>query len=98
MQRISRLAVPITIVALVFLVYACATNLPRGVESNPAALAQRAPERSFEHRTDAHAKDMLKDGKQIFRYDTFGSEDFWAASCVCTTRSPAPRTAVSGRG
>ena len=77
MQRISRLAVPITIVTLVFLVYACATNLPRGVESNPAALAQRAPERSFEHRTDAHAKDMLKDGKQIFRYDTFGSEDFW---------------------
>jgi hypothetical protein len=24
-----------------------------------------------------NSKDMLKEGRKIFRYDTFGSEDFW---------------------
>jgi hypothetical protein len=71
MQRVAGL------VALLIVAYACATNLPRDVQSNPAGLAQQAPERSFEHRIEAHAKDLLKEGKRIFRYDSFGSEDFW---------------------
>jgi hypothetical protein len=75
MQRIS--GWPVIIVLVVGLGYACARNLPGGVDTNPAALAQQAPERSFEHRIEAHAKDMLKEGKHTFRYDTFGSEDFW---------------------
>lgn len=74
MQRISGLTILLVVTALTC---ACARNHLRDVESNPAVLAQQAPERSFENRVDAHAKDMLKDGKQIFRYDTFGSEDFW---------------------
>jgi hypothetical protein len=66
-----------TLAVLLVLIYACSTSLPRGVETNPAASTQRVPERSFDDRVDDHAKDMLKDGKRIFRYDTFGSEDFW---------------------
>jgi hypothetical protein len=54
----------------------CRTT-PSGVETNPAAVAQAAPERSFEGRIDENAKEMLKEGRKIFRYDTFGSEDFW---------------------
>jgi hypothetical protein len=57
--------------------YACATNQPRGVDTNPAALAARAPHESFEKKIEHNAKDLFEDGKRIFRYDTFGSEDFW---------------------
>jgi mono/diheme cytochrome c family protein len=56
--------------------FACSTK-PMGVETNPAAQAQRAPGRSFDDQIDDHSKDMLKEGRKIFRYDTFGSEDFW---------------------
>jgi len=39
--------------------------------------AQRAPSRSFDDQIEDNAKDMVKEGRRIFRYDTFGSEDFW---------------------
>jgi hypothetical protein len=34
--------------------------------------------RPFETAVDAYAKTLLTDGKRIFRFDTFGSEDFWS--------------------
>src|SRR5919109_499454 len=57
-------------------VFACTTK-PIGVDTNPAVQAQRAPGRSFDDRIEDHAKEMLKEGRRIFRYDTFGSEEFW---------------------
>jgi hypothetical protein len=33
--------------------------------------------RSFEAETDEHARTMLREGRRVFRHDTFGSEDFW---------------------
>jgi hypothetical protein len=33
--------------------------------------------KSFDDASGSHSKQLLKDGKQIFRFDTFGSEDFW---------------------
>ena len=77
MQRISRPAMLVTLAVVVLLAYACARNLPHGVDTNPAGLAQAVPEGSFEGRIEAHAKEMLREGKHIFRFDTFGSEDFW---------------------
>ena len=59
-----------------FAAFACTTK-PIGVETNPAVQAQRAPSRSFDDQIEDHAKDMVKEGRRIFRYDTFGSEDFW---------------------
>src|SRR5215469_5454097 len=32
---------------------------------------------AFDQAATKNAMQMLKEGKQIFRYDTFGSEDFW---------------------
>ena len=29
--------------------------------------------------TDDHASDMIKEGRETFRYDTFGSEQFWGS-------------------
>jgi hypothetical protein len=92
MQRPSRLLTGSLLLLPPLLAYACASKLPRDVESNPAALAQQAPHRSFDHRIEANAKDMLKEGKQIFRYDTFGSEDFWGGKLRLQKPSRAPGT------
>jgi len=60
MQRASRFAIGALLLILVLLVYACATNLPRGGELNSAALAQQAPERSFEHKIETNAHQFEK--------------------------------------
>jgi hypothetical protein len=59
----------LAVVLFLGIAYACTTT-PKGV-------AQQAPAKSFDDRIDEHSKDMLKEGRNIFRYDTFGSEDFW---------------------
>src|SRR5207237_2710107 len=70
----------LAVVLLLAITYACSTTKPKGVETDPAVRAQRAPVKSFDDRVDDNAKEMLKEGKRIFRYDTFGSEDFWGGS------------------
>lgn len=67
----------VIVLILLTLAYACTTTQPKGVETDPAVRAQKAPQKSFDDRVDDNAKEMLKEGKRIFRYDTFGSEDFW---------------------
>src|SRR4029450_9812894 len=42
-----------------------------------APLSAQTGGKAFDDEAGNHAKDLLKDGKQIFRYDTFGSEAFW---------------------
>ena len=66
----------LTVVLLVGLGYACTTK-PKGVETDPSVRAQQLPATSFDDRIDKHAKEMFNEGRKIFRYDTFGSEDFW---------------------
>jgi hypothetical protein len=38
---------------------------------------RRHGERHFEKIASEHAETLIKQGREIFRYDTFGSEDFW---------------------
>src|SRR3954469_17375016 len=58
------------------LVYGC-TNLPKDVDTNPAASAEKRDVESFNHEIHENSERMLKEGREIFRYDTFGSEAFW---------------------
>jgi hypothetical protein len=58
------------------LAFAC-MHYPKEAETNPAVKAQQMPSQSFETKTDNNAHDMLKEGRKIFRYETFGSEAFW---------------------
>jgi hypothetical protein len=57
------------------IVIGCA-NLPRDVETNPAAREQAA-QGKFDGEIRQNADRLFKDGRDIFRYDTFGSEAFW---------------------
>jgi hypothetical protein len=47
--------------------------------------AQSGPHRSalldsFDHTVNTNAKQLISDGRQIFRFDTFGDEDFWGGT------------------
>ena len=50
---------------------------PSGVKTDPAVKAQRLPTGEFDDKIEDHAKQMRESGREIFRYDTFGSEAFW---------------------
>jgi hypothetical protein len=73
----NRILSILTLILLLTVVYACTATRPTGVETDPAVRAQKAPVKSFDDRISDNAKQMLDEGKKIFRYDTFGSEDFW---------------------
>jgi hypothetical protein len=49
------------------------SSVPRDVETNAAVRS----EENFDGEIDAYSRDLFKQGRQIFRHDTFGSEDFW---------------------
>ena len=51
----------------------------RSVAAQPGAPggSQPAAQQDFDAQIQANARRMLDDGKRIFRFDTFGSEDFW---------------------
>ena len=70
------------------LIVACATSQehssvsPASVSahanSQDASPAVRdAHSRGYDRKIDDHAHRMIKEGREIFRYDTFGSEEFW---------------------
>jgi hypothetical protein len=47
-----------------------------------AASRRAGPARhaSFDAAIDSHARDLVERGRQIFRFDTFGDEDFWGGA------------------
>jgi hypothetical protein len=46
-------------------------------QSPPRKKTSAAAQHPYDGLIQANAKRMLEEGKQIFRFDTFGSEDFW---------------------
>jgi mono/diheme cytochrome c family protein len=60
------------------LVTACAP-IPKDVKTDTAVEAEK--QRSdFDNRVEDYSKKMLAEGRETFRYDSFGSEDFWGGS------------------
>lgn len=57
----------------------CGTTKAVPESTQPAATTARPAtvEMPFDEQIQINAKRMLEEGKQIFRFDTFGSEDFW---------------------
>ena len=54
-----------------------AAGIPALSQLSSAQVRPAAATASFDASIDQNAARMLKEGRQIFRYDTFGSEDFW---------------------
>src|SRR5262245_9526803 len=60
----------------------CSRPSTKATPEKKVVVSQReSPEKlsteKFEDEIDAHAKKLFAAGRQVFRYDTFGSEDFW---------------------
>ena len=65
----------VPLIALLLLFLACLSG-PRSVKTNPAVEAEKK-EVSHRDEIEDHSEKMLKEGRETFRYDTFGSEEFW---------------------
>jgi mono/diheme cytochrome c family protein len=52
-------------------------NAPRDVDTNPAVSAEKRDVDSWSHDVRENSARLFREGREIFRYDTFGSEDFW---------------------
>ena len=46
-------------------------------------------------RADIGGSALLGQGKQVFRFDTFGDQAFWGDALTCKTRSKEPPTVAS---
>ena len=74
MRAANRNKATITLLGIIFLIPACAHFLTRDVETDTAV--EKAPG-NFSSIIQSNATDLFKQGQEIFRYDTFGSEAFW---------------------
>lgn len=61
---------------LVGISLACLSG-PKTVQTNPAVKAEHKKVESHRDEIEDHSEKMLKEGREIFRYDSFGSEEFW---------------------
>jgi mono/diheme cytochrome c family protein len=52
-------------------------DAPKDVQTNPAVSAEKRDVDSWAQETRENSERMLREGRDIFRYDTFGSEAFW---------------------
>ena len=74
-MRRARSSVVVVAAAAAATVVACLPGI-KGVKSNPAVEAEKTRP-GWEMRTNAHARELFDEGLEVFRYDSFGSEDFW---------------------
>src|SRR3954471_3761839 len=59
------------------LLFAAGCHSPAPSETPQNIAVKQAPEESYQHAIEDHAKKMLERGRDVFRDETFGSEHFW---------------------
>lgn len=52
-------------------------NAPKDVDTNPAVAVEKRDVDSWSHDIHENSERLMREGREIFRYDTFGSEAFW---------------------
>jgi cytochrome c5 len=69
----------IAVVACSFSVAAigCGTATPAPASAQPTTTSRPTTGAAYDEEIQANARRMMEEGKRIFRFDTFGSEDFW---------------------
>ena len=61
---------------LVLLSVSACMDYPSEVKTNPATAVEQK-RADFDGRINENSDRLREEGREIFRYDTFGSEDFW---------------------
>src|SRR5437764_4396381 len=65
------------VITLNLLLFAC-IGRPTYVQTNPAIKNEQHSSGDFADEIEQNSRRMLREGREIFRHDTFGSEDFWS--------------------
>jgi hypothetical protein len=61
----------------VLFVFGSCLSGPKAVQTNPAVESEKRDVQSHRDEIDDFSDSMRKEGREIYRYDTFGSEEFW---------------------
>ena len=73
-------------------------NFPKDVDTNPAVSAEKRDVEPWTHDISENAERMLKEGREIFRSDTFGSEAFWGGQLNLPEGTELPVVVPSSDG
>src|SRR5687767_97823 len=76
-RRLPSAFILITLLAFSIALIASCSTAPKGVQTDPAVRTQAFPKQEFDDKIDGNAREMMAEGRKIFRYDSFGSEEFW---------------------
>ncbi|HKQ30471.1 MAG TPA: hypothetical protein VJS66_04220 [Burkholderiales bacterium] len=76
MDRVIQCTIVIVSVFAVLATASCRSFL-KDVETDPIVRAQASPHEEWDDKVSRNSKALFDDGKKIFRWDTFGSEEFW---------------------
>lgn len=71
--------IPVVSVILGSLVALSCAPIPKEVKTDPAVESEQK-RADFDNRIEAHSNKMLEEGRETFRYDSFGSGDFWGGA------------------
>ena len=71
MERTRRVMLGLSLL----LTLSCAPT-PKDVKTDPAVETEKTRS-DFDNRVQEYSQKMLEEGRETFRYDSFGSEDFW---------------------
>src|SRR5437762_8472963 len=74
-MRLRRVVFPILMIAVTALVFAC-VRMPTYAPEN-TAVKNEMHGGSYRDAVSGNPDKMFDEGRQIFRHDTFGDEDFW---------------------
>ncbi|MDP9362590.1 MAG: hypothetical protein M3P29_14210 [Acidobacteriota bacterium] len=77
-MRRSVLALGLSLTLPPLLVFLACIDKPTYVQSNPAVKNEQRSSGDFIEDIEENSRRMFKEGREIFRHDTFGSEDFWS--------------------
>jgi cytochrome c peroxidase len=72
MSRVHGVLIGAAVVLVLTVVITSVRSISFAAQGQPALASG-----SFDSQIDQNAQRMLNEGRQIFRFDTFGSEDFW---------------------
>ena len=74
-MKMSKAFLPGLVIVLA-IVSSCISG-PKSVQTNPAVEAEKTDVQSQRDEINDYSDKMIKEGREIFRFDTFGSEAFW---------------------
>ena len=69
----------LSLIPVVLVVPSCLSG-PKSVQTNPAVEGEKKQIVAQRDEIEDNSDRMLKEGRETFRYDTFGSEEFWATT------------------